>query len=53
MGGEQLAVFERVRAAYLRQGALHPRRYRVIDAAQELSAVQAEIAQALDEITRD
>lgn len=50
---EQLAFFERVRAAYLRQAALHPRRYRVIDAAQELSAVQAEIAQALDEITRD
>ncbi|MDO9371118.1 MAG: dTMP kinase [Gammaproteobacteria bacterium] len=50
---EQLAFFERVSANYLRQAALHPQRYRVIDAAQELSAVQAQIAQALDEITRD
>lgn len=50
---EQLAFFERVSANYLQQAALHPERYRVIDAAQELPAVQAQIAQALDEITRD
>ncbi|MDA1107027.1 MAG: dTMP kinase [Proteobacteria bacterium] len=50
---EQLAFFERVRDNYLRQAALHPGRYRVIDAAQELSTVQAQIGQALDEITRD
>ncbi len=50
---EQLAFFERVSANYLQQAALHPERYRVIDAAQELPAVQAQIAQALDAITRD
>ncbi|MDP1707613.1 MAG: dTMP kinase [Gammaproteobacteria bacterium] len=47
---EQLAFFERVRADYLRQAELYRDRYCVIDAAQELSVVQACISQALDGI---
>ena len=40
--------FERVRAAYLQLAAAEPARFRVIDAAQELPAVQAAVAQALE-----
>lgn len=50
---EQLAFFERVRADYLRQAELHPDRYCVIDAAQELSVVQGQISQALEGILGD
>jgi dTMP kinase len=45
---EQLAFFERVRQSYLDQAAAQPQRYRVIDAAQPLDAVQARIATVLD-----
>jgi len=45
---EQLAFFERVRQSYLDQAAAQPQRYRVIDAAQPLDAVQAQIATVLD-----
>ncbi len=40
--------FERVRAAYLQLAAAEPARFRVIDAAQELPAVQAAVAQAVE-----
>ena len=46
---EQQAFFERVRAAYLQQARTHARRYRVIDAAQALAQVEAQIQSALDE----
>lgn len=50
---EQLTFFERVRAAYLHQAKLHPGRYRVIDAAQELPAVQLQVSQAMNEILHE
>ena len=40
--------FERVRAAYLQLAAAEPARFRVIDAARELPAVQAAVAQAVE-----
>ena len=46
---EQQAFFERVRAAYLQQARTHAQRYRVIDAAQALAQVEAQIQSALDE----
>ena len=45
---EGRAFFERVRAAYLQLAAAEPARFRVIDAAQELPAVQAAVAQAVE-----
>lgn len=45
---EQEAFFERVRGAYRARAAAEPGRFRVIDAAQPLPAVQASIRAALD-----
>ncbi|MEO5702750.1 MAG: dTMP kinase [Gammaproteobacteria bacterium] len=47
---EQLAFFERVRAAYLEQAKHHPQRYRVIDASQSEEGVEHQIKQALDKL---
>ena len=44
---EQAAFFERVRAAYLELARADARRFCVVDAACELSAVQASVARAL------
>lgn len=40
---EKQAFYERVRAAYLRRAAEHPRRIRVIDASQSISEIQLEL----------
>lgn len=40
---EQLAFFERVRAAYLRRAAEHPQRIRIIDAARSIAEIQNEL----------
>jgi len=42
--------FEAVRQAYLRRAARDPRRYRVIDAAQSLAQVQAQLERLLPEL---
>lgn len=44
---EQSAFFERVRAAYLELARTDPRRFCIVDAARDLPAVQASVAQAL------
>ena len=44
---EQLAFFQRVRAAYLQRAARDPKRFRIIDAGQPLPDVQRQIRQAL------
>ncbi|HEB58336.1 MAG TPA: dTMP kinase [Gammaproteobacteria bacterium] len=46
---EKRDFFERVRDAYLQQAAAAPQRYRVIDAAQDLEAVQAALRQVLED----
>ncbi len=46
---EQIAFFERVRAAYLEQARRYPERYRVIDASQSLDRVQQSLAEVLTE----
>ncbi len=45
---EQIAFFERVRAAYLEQARRSPERYRVIDATRPLEQVQRSLAEILD-----
>lgn len=45
---ERREFFERVRHSYLQRAEAFPARYRVIDAAQGLTAVQSEIAAVLD-----
>lgn len=40
---EKQAFYERVRAAYLRRAAEHPRRVRVIDASRTISEIQLEL----------
>lgn len=40
---EKQAFYERVRAAYLRRAAEHPRRIRVIDASRSISEIQFEL----------
>lgn len=40
---EQLAFFERVRAAYLRRAEEHPKRIRIIDAARSIAEIQNEL----------
>lgn len=44
---EQQAFFEKVRAAYLQRAEAAPSRYAVLDASQDLSAVQKQIRQQL------
>jgi dTMP kinase len=44
---EQLDFFERVRATYRERAAAEPTRYRILDAAQGIEAVQAQIAAVL------
>lgn len=48
---ERLEFFERVRQAYLQRAAEHPQRYKIIDAAQPLCDVQAQIAGVIAELT--
>jgi dTMP kinase len=45
---EELEFFERIRHAYLSMARRNPERYRVIDASEELDAVQARIAPEID-----
>lgn len=45
---EQAAFFERVRATYLDMARHNPQRYRVIDTAQSLDAVHAELDAVID-----
>ncbi len=44
---EQTAFFERVRAAYLDRAQQFPQQYRIIDAAQDIDMVRAQIFQIL------
>ena len=46
---EQFTFFESVRQTYLKMAQDFPKRYRVIDASQDLEAVQKDIAIVLDE----
>jgi dTMP kinase len=48
--GENLAFFERVRAAYLAIAAAQPQRVRVIDAGRPLAQVRAELAQVVGKL---
>lgn len=48
---EQIDFFERVRAVYLQRAAREEPRYRIIDASQPLSAVQAQISRTLASLT--
>lgn len=50
---EQQAFFERVRQTYLQLAQQHPNRFRVVDAAQSLAQVQAQIAVLLEQISGD
>jgi len=45
---QALAFFERVRRGYLSLAAMHPDRYRVIDADQPLAAVSAQVVDEID-----
>lgn len=47
---EQLAFYERVRAAYLRRAEEHPRRMRVIDAARTIPEIQADLEKIITTI---
>jgi len=44
---EQTAFFERVRQAYLLQAQRYPQRFRIVDAAQPLAAVQSQLLHLL------
>ena len=44
---EDLGFFERVRARYLEQARLEPRRFCLLDAGQSIAGVQAAIARAI------
>jgi dTMP kinase len=50
--GEELAFFERARAAYLERARSNPQRYRVIDGAQALEAVGAAVDRVWDAWSR-
>jgi len=45
---EELAFFERVRQGYQARAAADPSRYRVVNAGQNLSGVQTDIAKIID-----
>lgn len=45
---EQNAFFERVRSAYLSMASRYPQRYRIIDTALDLAAVEAQLRGCLD-----
>jgi dTMP kinase len=47
---EQQAFFERVRAVYLERARRNPQRYRIIDAAQDLQAVQLQLEQVMTQL---
>lgn len=47
---EKQGFYERVRAAYLRRAAEHPRRIRVIDASRSISAIQFELESVISSI---
>jgi len=47
---EKQVFYERVRAAYLRRAAEHPRRIRVIDAARTISEIQLELESVITSI---
>ena len=49
---EEQAFFERVRRAYLNLARAEPKRIRVIDAGQELPAVQSQLRRELDAFLR-
>lgn len=46
---EKLDFFERVRACYLQMAEAHPQRYRIINAAEPLEAVKAQLDRVLDD----
>lgn len=46
--GETLAFFERVRRAYQHLATNNPERYQLVDASQELSSVQTQLARCLE-----
>jgi dTMP kinase len=46
---EQRAFFERVRTAYLQRAEQQPQRFRVVDASQNISGVQAALSSILSE----
>lgn len=46
---EQRAFFERVRTAYLQRAKQQPQRFRVVDASQNISGVQAALSSILSE----
>lgn len=47
---EKLDFFERIRAGYLARAKLHPKQYKIIDAAQAIEQVQRQIAEVLKTI---
>lgn len=47
---EKQAFYERVRVAYLRRAAEHPRRIRVIDASRTISEIQLELENVISSI---
>ena len=47
---EQKVFFEQVRQAYLQRARAAPQRFRIIDAAQELAAVQQRLDQVIEEL---
>ncbi|MBX9904841.1 MAG: dTMP kinase [Burkholderiales bacterium] len=47
---EKQAFYERVRAAYLRRAAEHPRRIRIIDASRTISEIQLELESIITSI---
>jgi dTMP kinase len=50
---EQISFYERVRAGYLELAESYPERYRVVDAARPLQAVQASIGKELEQLFSD